>query len=173
MEIKLLRGKLLLFFIVSFGFFLLGMYTIFYPEEMSTFLNKPILARAIGVLTFLICGIFMIILLKVYFNKKGLIINERGIMDYSSILAGHLIKWNDIVAIKKVDIRSVTILLIDIKKPHEYINQFGKLKSWWLRLSTNSYGTPISLSSSFLDCSTDELEVYIRNAYSKYKTTEI
>lgn len=173
MEIKLLKGKLLLFFIGSFALYLLGIYTIFYPEEMSTFLNNAILARVIGVLTFLMCGILMILLLKVYFNKKGLIINEEGIMDYSSMLAGHLIKWNDIVAIRKVDIRSVTILLIDIKKPNEYINQFGKVKSWWLRLSANSYGTPIFLSSSFLDCSTDELEICIRDAYGKYKSNEI
>jgi len=173
MEIKLLKGKLFLFFIGSFAFFLLGIYTILYPDEMSTFLNRPILARLIGILTFLMCGILMVVLLKVYFNKKGLIINEEGIMDYSSMLSGYLITWNEIVAIRKVNIRSLTILLIDIEKPNEYINQFGRLKSWWLRLSANSYGTPISLSSYFLDCKTDELEIYIRDAYQKYKSKEI
>ena len=128
MEFKLAKTKILLFSIMCFPILLLGLYTIVFPENVSSFYNNPSLAVVIGILTCLISLISLIMLLQVYVCKSGVIINNEGIIDTSSLVSVGLIKWKDIIRIRKIEVNSIPFLMIDVKNQEEYLKDFNKLK---------------------------------------------
>lgn len=168
MEIKLSKVKIFLSFIISFLVLLLGIYTVIFPEEVSSFLKMPFLAVVVGVMTCLLALSFLIMSFMALIKNTGLIINSEGIVDNSSPIALGLIKWEDILRIRKIQISSITFLLIDLKNQEKYLKDVNKLKAWWLRVNARSYGTPISINAAFLTCKFSELEDIITNAHEKY-----
>lgn len=152
----------------------LGVLFTIFPYKFTTILIKNILLiRLIGIIAVLFFGFVLITLIrKVLFDKNlGIIINEKGIFDNSSFVAVGLIKWDDIISIKKRKVGKTSFLLIDVKNPENYIRTSNKIKSNLLKANYRSYGTPISISSNFINCDFVELEKYILNGFKLYKTS--
>ncbi len=168
MEFKLAKTKILLFSVICFLILILGLYTIRFPEKMSIFFNSPILALIIGLLTSLISLISLGILFRVYTHKSGVIINHDGIIDTSSLVSVGLIKWEDIVRIRKIEVNSVPFLIIDVKNQEEYLKDLNKLKAWWMRVNAKSFGSAISISPVFLKCKFSELEDAVNVGHNRY-----
>lgn len=168
MEIKLSKFKLFLALIAIILILFLGLYTIAFPERVSSFSKSPFLASIIGIGISLMALIYLIIFSQVIIKRTGLIISSEGIIDHSSMVSVGLIRWKDILRIRKFQVNSITFLLIDVNKPEEYLLGLNKLKLWWIKINAKSYGTPISISTVFLNCKFTELENHIKEAHENY-----
>lgn len=170
--IKFSNKKFLLLLAGSLLFIILGILFIIMPDAFITFLIKNTLfIQFIGVVAMLFFGSIMISMVRKRLLDKnmGIIVNEKGIMDNSSLVGVGLIKWEDIVSIEKSNVRSTNFLLINVKNPETYINTATGIKSKLLNANYKSYGTPISISSNFISCSFPELEEIILSGFENYK----
>lgn len=170
--IKLSNKKFLLSITGSSIFIVLGILFIIVPELFITFLVKNTLFIIFfGVLSVLFFGFILITLIqKRLFDKKiGIEVNAEGITDNSSFVSIGLIKWEDIVSIEKSNVMSTHFLLINVKNPENYIKKAKGIKSKLLRGNYKSYGTPISISSNFINCNFAQLEDILLSSFEKYK----
>lgn len=165
------------YFLMSAGisFTIISGLFIFFPYTFRSFLmNNILVIRIVGIIGFLFFGYAVITMIKKIFVDKslGIIINEDGITDNSSYTGVGLIKWRDIKAIRKNEVASTKFLLIDLKNSEEYITKNkSKIKQKLLTMNYRSYGTPITISSNFIDCDFNVLEEVITNSLSKYRET--
>ena len=177
METKIIKfsNKKFVLWILGGGILVvLGILFTIFPYKFTTILVKNILLiRFIGIIAVLFFGfVFITLIRKVLFDKNlGIIINEKGIFDNSSFVAVGLIKWEDIISIKKSNVGKTSFLLIDVKNPENYIKTSSKIKSNLLKANYRSYGTPISISSNFINCDFDQLEEYILDGFKLHKTS--
>ncbi len=170
--IKLSNKKFFFSIIGSLIFVVLGIVFILIPKLFITFLVKNILfIQFFGILSVLFFGFILITLIqkKIFDKNIGIEINTEGIIDNSSFVSIGLIKWEDIVSIEKSNVMLTNFLLIKVKNPERYIKKAKGIKSKLLRGNYNSYGTPISISSNFIDCSFSHLEDVLLSSFEKYK----
>lgn len=155
--IGLSKGKIILLTLGSFGFVALGFWLLDIASSQTRYNEFKVIITAIASIAFFgMCGIYGLI--KIFDNKPGIIINQRGILDNSSAVSGQLIKWENVLAIEDIDIQGTRILLIHVDNMEEVLAIATPWKRFWMKLSIKWYGTPISLSSSSLKCSFDELK---------------
>lgn len=174
-EFKKNNKKTYFLMVAGISFVIISILFIFFPHTFRSFLmNNIFVIRIVGIVGLLFFGYAVITMIKkVFFDKDlGIIINEGGIIDNSSYAGVGLIKWDDIKAIRKNEVASTEFLLIDLKNPEEYIiKNKSKIKQKLLSMNHRSYGTPITISSNFIDCDFNVLEEVITNSLSKYKNT--
>ena len=142
------------------------------PERyVSTLFRNPLFIRITSIIGFVICFITLIVFVKVVLSRKlGLTINNDGIIDSSSYISKGLIKWDDIVSIKRIEVMSTKFLLIGVKNPERYVdNETNKIKKRFLQVNLKKYGTPITISSTTLEYDFEKLEKVLLNAYKEYK----
>ncbi|WP_343681325.1 STM3941 family protein [Chryseobacterium arthrosphaerae] len=170
--IKVSNKKFLLLLIGSLIFTIFSILFIMIPNRFTTLLiNNMILLQFIGTLGVFFFGFALLTMIRKRLLDKnmGIIINGEGIIDNSSFVGVGLIKWEDIVSIEKSNVLSTNFLLINVKNPETYINLSTGIKSKLLKGNDKSYGTPISISSNFVNCSFSQLEEVIMNSFEKYK----
>src|SRR5690554_173781 len=176
-EFKISNKKTYLLMVAGISFVIISILFIFFPHTFRSFLmNNIFVIRIVGIVGLSFFGYAIITMIKKVFLDRnlGIIINEDGITDNSSYAGVGLIKWKDIKTIRKNKVASTEFLLIDLKNPEEYITKNkSKIKQKLLNISYKSYGTPISISSNFIDCDFNVLEEAITNSLSKYRETII
>ena len=123
------------------------------------------LAAGSGILFFGLCGIYMLI--KLFDNRPGLIISKDGLLDNSSAVSGHLIKWENITEFKILQIESSKLLLIFVNNPQEFWDQANLFKRSVMKKNYDMYGTPIGISSNTLQCNFDELLEILKGEMKK------
>ena len=171
-KIPLSKNKILLLFLGSLIFVVLGIWFLNDPEKFAHSVYRPRSAefiKIIGIVSvafFGICGIFAF--KKLFDKKDGLIINENGITDNSSGTSIGLIKWTDIIGIGITQVYSQKFIMIEVSNPEYYIelnkNRIGKMA---MKANYNKYGSPISISANSLKTDFAELKVLIENQYEK------
>jgi hypothetical protein len=102
-----------------------------------------------------VAGIY--IFYKLFDTKPGLIIDNEGIHDNSSAAAGHLISWDRIKGVRVEQVMSTKFILIDIEDPEQFMSEVSGVKKRLMWSTYKMYGTPISIASTALICSFDEL----------------
>jgi len=118
--------------------------------------------------TFLLIGISILIIafgfssfsgLKKLSNKKqGLIINNSGIKINIGPNQGQFIEWKDIKEIKiHNQIQGPLFLLFFIRNPQDILEKSSGLKKILLKMNNISHKTPVSITSTWLDCNFYEL----------------
>ncbi len=175
-EFKISKKKTIFLVIAGMLFVIVSFLFLFFPHIFQSFLiGNLLLIRFIGLIGFLFFGFVLVLLIKkVFFGKIGIIINEIGIIDNSSYVSVGVIKWEDIKSIEKREVASTRFLLIYVQNPKNYIDKNkNKIKIKLLKANNNSYGTPISISSNFIDCHFEILEETIRNSFSEYKKSNM
>lgn len=140
------------------------------PEKFSRniFRGKEML-RVLGIIgtVFLVFGVTRIFA-RLKKGNAALIIDEIGITD--PFLTTQTIKWSNIKDIRRHEVMSEKLLLIDVETPHIYFENFANKSALGIMKSNMKiYGTPIALSPNFLKCSFDELEDAINIEFIKYK----
>ena len=152
--------------------FILGILFIFNPEKfVSAVFRNSIFIFLAGILACLFFGYISIIISKKLFdNKVGLTVNEKGIIDNTSGMEIGLIEWSDIIDIRTGQVKSTKFLLIDVTDSEKYLKKVNPFKARMMKLNSKMYGTPLSISSNSLKCSFDELEKTIKNQFEKNKT---
>ena len=173
-EIPISKKKIILFLFAAVAFVVCGIWIASNPESFipNIFkINKPEIIRIgsiVGILFFAASGIYGI---KKLFDKKvGLIIDSNGITDYSNASSIGLIKWNDIVEIRTMQVMSTKFILIDTANPQEYIGKAKNvLQSKLMKANMNIYETPLSITSNTLKYNFIELEKLIQTEFKRNK----
>lgn len=168
-EIKLGKKKIITFLLAAVVFVVVSSLFILHPEKFVSFIFfSKRLIRNIGFAGVSFFGLALIILIIKFFdNKPGLIIDRNGITDNTNFSSIGLIKWSDITGIGKEKVLSTEFLLIKVKNPENYIEKSNPMKKISLKQNMNVYGTPITITANGLECSFEELEQLINENYNK------
>lgn len=159
-QIKTSKVKLIFLLLITISFILMGILFISKPEEFtSTFFRSSSFILISGYISVIFFGLVSIIILVKFFDYRfGLIINQDGIIDNTNVGSVGLVKWNDITEIKSIRVASSDFLLVYITNPQDYLQKANKLKRILLNKNLNSFGTPITLTAVGLQCSFNELK---------------
>ncbi|UII81663.1 STM3941 family protein [Flagellimonas sp. CMM7] len=171
-EIPLSRIKLVLIILGCAMFLALSVFILLNAENMQTRkAENPFIMRAIAVIAILFFGAILISVFKKLFeNRMGMIISDKGIWDNSNGVSIGLIAWEDIQNIRKSQVMLTKFLLIDVKNPEKYIgNASSKFKASIMRKNMQTYGTPISISSGGLKWGFSKIESTIIREFKRQK----
>ncbi len=171
-EFKSSKKKIYLIILGGVIFTLSFLPLYFYPRCFVSYIFRNIIfIKIIGLFGFLLFGLLTIVLIiKQYKNKINLIIDKFGILDNSNLVTTGLIGWNDIVEIKRTNLMSTQLILINVKNPEKYIEKAEtKFQKFLKKSNIKIYGTPITISSSLLNCDFIKLEKTLNEEFEKYK----
>ena len=128
--------------------------------------------------TFLLTGLTLLIitcgfacfsgLIKLIDNKSGLAIDKNGIQINIGPNRGQFINWGEIIGLKiHNQVRGQIFLLIFIKNPDDFLAKLSGFRRFLLKMNKVSHKTPVSLTSTWLNCSFEELVSLIEDKYKK------
>jgi len=126
-------------------------------KESPLFLKVLAAACILFFSTTFLFGI-IVILRKQY----GLIIDDKGITDNSTIYKERFIPWAAITGLGVMQIGRTRILLIKVREPELFIDCERGWKRGLLMQSYRSYGTPVSLTANILKINVDNLSALIQ-----------
>ena len=160
-EIQLSKIKLLLILVGSLTFVGLGLWLVisqpkFHNESSTVDLIKLFIVGWVSIIFFGLCTVVFI--RKLADNRPGLIIDDLGLNDNSSGVAGGQILWTDITDISVLKIHRQKFIMLRVKNPQDYINrQTNKFKRKVMEINFNKFGSPIGISSNGLKISFADL----------------
>jgi hypothetical protein len=163
--------KIALVMLGSLAFVVLGaMILMDYQGLSSHMFQSVVFNKSIAVIAILFFGtVAVTIPSKLLTNSMGVVINEKGIIDYSNLSSIGLIEWIDIKGIRTEKVERTSFLLIDTNKPKKYIDKAkSRFKRSLLNGNKRMYGTPLSITSVVLEVPFAELERSILKAYDEY-----
>lgn len=172
-EIPLSKTKMMLTFLGSLAFVLLGIWFLLYPPKSNHWLfGNEIVIFVAGLAAILFFGLVAITLFRKFLdNKPGLIINSEGVTDNSSGVSAGLIPWTDIQEIKTVQVMNQQFLMLIVKNPNDYLNKVSNpLKRNAMKVNYKTYGSPISISSNALQTNLDDLHNMLIEKMNEYKS---
>jgi len=131
--------------------------------------NNLFTTHATGILVIAVGIALAVISIKAIFeNKPSLILNSKGILKNPNLSAAQLIPWNDIVSFGIVEYRSDTRLVVILKDPQKYYGVSGGVGRNINAAEAKRFGSPITISTSFLDIDAEELETVCNSYLAKY-----
>lgn len=167
-EIKLSKRKLFLTLAGASLFVIMGYFLIIKANRGD--FGDDILVRICGWVSIVFFGATLIFaLVKLFDNKPGLILNEKGITDNASGVSAGFIAWNDITDISMLKVQSTRFLLIFTKDPKKYLAGKNKFKVNMMRINAKMYGTPLSISATALQYKFDDLEKLVFKYWETYR----
>ena len=157
-EIYSNKKKAFLLLIGSIGFVILGFFCFFNAENMTNSLfRNPLIIKIAGIASVLFFGFGIYVSVKQLFkNKLMLILDENGINVNPT--KNEFIKWNDIEGFSEIQINSVKIIIIEVNKPENYINnETNKFRKKLMEYNFRNYGSPFNISVSTMNTTHKEL----------------
>ena len=159
-EIPLNKSKIVMMFIGSLAMVAVGIWFVISPPTIrNSYWGDPTKLAIVGYASIVLFGFLAVIFSRKLPDKKpGLIIDNSGLTDNSGALSVGHISWSDVEDISVLEIQRNKMLMIHVKDPHKYIDrQTNLIKRKLMQMNNNSYGTPISITTSGLKTSFDEL----------------
>jgi hypothetical protein len=154
--IPLTKTKIVLLTTGAIAFLIVGFWLLSIADTQTRY--DPIIVKLVTFNCFVFFGLCGIIGFRKLFDKKpGLIVDQFGITDNSSAIGGHTIKWGDITHLSIESVKRTKFILVHVKNPIDYIEESNLFKRFWLNLNNRVYGTPLSISSTALQCNISEL----------------
>ena len=123
----------------------------------STFLQSWGL---IGIAFFSLTSMYC--LKKLFDNKPGLIIDENGIWNNSSIISNHTIQWSELKGASLTKIGKEKILFLYFKDDNGFILKFNFIERFLMRLNLSLYNSPIGISTRSLKYDVEKLNRQIQ-----------
>lgn len=154
--ILLNKKRIGFFFLVVVGFFIIHLWLFKFPESVPIFNSKFLKVFSVFAMIFLLfLGIFYSI--KFFDKNPGLIINEEGIIDNSSVSCAGLIKWENITDVKIIENYGQEVLIIEVNNADEIISKKSGLKKIIMNSNKSYLGTPIQIPNNILEHEMQEL----------------
>ncbi len=170
-EIPISQGKIILLLLGVAMFVLLGFWLSIDPYLFADGWEAQFV-RAVGIISILFfgaCGLFGF--KRLFVNPIGLIIDEKGITDRTNATSIGLVKWEDIITIKTLQVYTNWFLVIYVQNPQDYINKApNRFIKGTMKANHKLYGSPISIVSTTLAIDFNSLESTVMVAFEKYKT---
>lgn len=164
--------RMIILMLPSLIFVGLGIWIAFFAPELNTnLLNGQILKKIIGLLSIAFFGFGAILILKKLFdNKYGIKISQKGIYDNSSALNAGLIKWENIERIERRKVINKRFIRVVVNNPEEFIERH---KNKLLRKNAESnfklFGSPVHINTNTLNIGFEELFDLINDELEKRK----
>jgi len=172
-EIPFSKQKIVFGIVFSITFVVLGYYLFATIADQQNRLD-PRLAKAVGILGIIFFGGTGIFAIKKLFDKSlGLIISDEGIFENTNALSIGFISWDNITAIKTIQIKSTKILLIFVKNPQLYLDKVSGFKKFLMKSNFSMYGTPLSVTSVTLKIKFNELEQLLNQRFEEFRKNTI
>ncbi|REG99671.1 STM3941 family protein [Flavobacterium aquicola] len=140
-----------------------------YPTYfISPIFRNIFFIKIVGLIGFLLFGwVTLVLIIKEYENKISLTVDDFGILDNSNLVKTGLIEWEDIEEIKTNN----RLILINVNNPEKYIEKAeSKFQAFLMKSNTKIYGTPITVSSSLLNCDLNKLEKILKEEFEKHNS---
>lgn len=172
LEIPLSKKKILLLLIGSLVFVCLSIYLIIVDSIDADARMLPGMRygwACAGIVFFGACAIIVIV--KLFNNKAGLIISDAGIDDNSSGVSAGVIEWRDIIRIRKVKVQRTSFLIIDVTNPDKYISRAGGIKAKLMEMNMSMYGSPLSISTTTLNYDFEQLLEFLNEELKTRKNS--
>lgn len=169
-EIPLSKIKIFWLLLGGILFVTIGVLFVSNPEGyVSLMFGSPEIIWFGGALSLSFFGFISIFIIKKIFDKKpGLIIDERGITDNSTITSVGLIEWKDITGIRIAEVASTKCLILKVKRPDKYIKSGkSKMQRKTLEMNNSIYGSPITIISGSLKMKFEDLHKLIESELKK------
>jgi len=159
-EIAISKSKIILMLFGALIFIAIGLWFVISPPTIdNSYWGNPTKIAIVGyasILFFGLCAFF--IFRKLFDNKPGLILDNKGLIDNSSGLsAGHIL-WTDIEKISVIEIHGQKLIMLHVINPQHYIkSQKSSFKRKGMELNSKMYGTPLCITTNGLKISFDKL----------------
>ncbi len=112
------------------------------------------------------------LLIKMFDNKPGLIINNQGIIDNSGSAISGLIKWSEIKEIKKSEVVGEKFITIILYNPQKIIKKAPWYKRTLLKTNLKLYKSPIHISANTLNTNFSDLLTLLENRIAALENKE-
>jgi len=131
--------------------------------------NNPLMVHGIGAICIVLFGLAGVWGIRKLFDKKpGLVLSAAGMLDNTGALSVGLIPWSEIVGFETFEVYKTKMLIVQVADPEKYIKVGGAAKRALKRANSGMSGSPISISSTALKISFDELLDLCNRYYAKY-----
>ncbi|MDQ0478270.1 STM3941 family protein [Chryseobacterium sp. MDT2-18] len=176
--IKLNRKKTSLILLGGIVLTIISVLFVLNPKKYKSFIffrEEAILYTGIiGLIFFGIASIY--IGYRLFTNQTGIIVNDRGIYDNTTLSSVGWINWEDITDIEIYKVptgllmkNSISMVLVKVKEPDKYMMPFSSFKRNILNLNYKNYGTPITINTNGLSYSSIELLNILTDRLNKSK----
>jgi len=170
-RIKVSKTKAFVLAILAALFFMLCVWALFKVEMLLDGFDQNFLIAGISILLIASGLGCLSSLSKLNDSKPGLIINGNGIQINIGPNRGQFVQWNQITGLKiHNQIQGSVFLLIFVKNPEDFYSKSNNLNRFLLKMNNVSHKTPLSLTSTWLECSFEQLITIIEDLYRKNST---
>lgn len=167
--IPLSRSKLVLVMIGAIAFVAVSAWMWVAASQQTDASSQLIQVLAVvGGLFFGACALYAVV--KCFDRRPGLILDPQGIVDHSSALAVGLIPWHEILEVQVVRVMNQKFLSILVSDPEKYLNRGGLMGRLFNSLNSQSFGSPINISSNALRIDFQELLEIVTTYRDRYGT---
>ena len=169
LEIKFRKERITLGIIISLLLLTFSVYFILKPEIFIRNVFMKILhIQILGIIGIVLFSALFFSILKLYSKKYALCITEEFIFDNSRYESSGKIEWQNISKIERIKKKSIEIFVNESVFQNKKLNL---IKKFLMFMGNWNYKKSIIISSTFLDCSIEELYENITKTYQSYKKT--
>jgi len=175
-EITTSKTKLVGLILTSLAFIAIGLWMIVVPRTYSVFpiFNNRLIVVIFGTLDIVFFGLCLFVFILQFFGYRlkqgGFKIDNNGITDNSKNSAFGFIPWDDVKDVTITKVFNRKILTIIVHNPQKYIDRQGTvMRRKAMEVDYKMTGSPINISTGFLNTSTDKLKSIIEKRFNEYK----
>jgi hypothetical protein len=100
----------------------------------------------------------------------GLVVDEDGFDDASSLVSVGRVRWSDVRDVVTWGAFGSTNVVVLVRNPDEYLARLHGPGRWAARINGRMVGSPVTLASTGLRTSADDLEQLLRDGLQRYRT---
>jgi hypothetical protein len=168
-EIQINTTKQVVGIILSILFIIGGSILIINPMILS---DTPFKDEFLFAMSLTIVVIFLALLIflfsKIVKKTPGVIINEEGIHEQISAFGVGIIRWNEMSGFGIKKQIGVPFIVIYLKDQHLFIDRFSGLKKATIEKNSESFVTPVAISTVMLKMKMDDLKQLFTEVGSKH-----
>ena len=164
--IKRSRRKLALL-LFSPCVFLVGGYWLFSRAQVAAIsIGVPsAFVLSLGLAAVVVGALAALAIIRMLFaNAPGLVLDDRGITDNSTIFPAGFVPWSNVSGLEPARVGRVAIIYVMLRDPKQYIASRGALMRAVLRATSRLYASPVAIRPSTLQVRPQEL-VPLMNRY--------
>lgn len=142
-EVYASKGKTWLLLLVAIGFVAAGiwMFRLALTGEESWVIG------GIGVISILFFGICLLFMLKSLFELLPVLeIDDGGVLDRSSYVAGGRILWTEVEDISIFNVANQPTIGIRLRNPQAFLERQNGIKRWLISVNRKLTGAPVNIS---------------------------
>jgi hypothetical protein len=131
---------------------------------------SPEFLMVVGIIGMLFFGFGAIAIIFSFLKSSpALIINEKGIRNYSHAGSSYLIEWNNIKVIKIITVSGKKLIAVELKDNQKIFNQVNAPTRALMKLNARFYGTPAFIVSSMIGMKIEDILSLIRQKRNELK----